>query len=74
MRRAVDSKLLEASQELGGEFAYDRDMNDGTSLGLGEYTADYHPYDVLKCPTLRLGAIHYFEWYQIECSVILPGP
>ncbi|KAH6904616.1 aryl-alcohol oxidase [Coprinopsis sp. MPI-PUGE-AT-0042] len=33
--RAVNGKLLEASAELGGEFAYDRDMNDGTSLGLG---------------------------------------
>ncbi|EFI26641.1 alcohol dehydrogenase [Coprinopsis cinerea okayama7 len=34
-RSRYHRKVFEASQELGGEFAYDVDMNDGTPLGFG---------------------------------------
>ncbi|TFK24118.1 aryl-alcohol oxidase [Coprinopsis marcescibilis] len=33
--QAADAKILQASAELGGEFAFDIDMNDGTPMGLG---------------------------------------
>ncbi|KAG2001997.1 aryl-alcohol oxidase, variant 2 [Coprinopsis cinerea AmutBmut pab1-1] len=33
--QAIDAKVVEASRELGGEFAYNRDMNDGNMLGVG---------------------------------------
>ncbi|KAH6904174.1 aryl-alcohol oxidase [Coprinopsis sp. MPI-PUGE-AT-0042] len=32
---AVDTKVMEASRELGGEFKFDLDMNDGKPMGLG---------------------------------------
>ncbi|KAH6904171.1 aryl-alcohol oxidase [Coprinopsis sp. MPI-PUGE-AT-0042] len=35
VRKVVDDKLLNASLELGGEFKYELDMNDGVSLGIG---------------------------------------
>jgi len=35
--QSIDSKIIEASRQLGGEFAYNRDMNDGNLLGLGRY-------------------------------------
>ncbi|KAH6904173.1 aryl-alcohol oxidase [Coprinopsis sp. MPI-PUGE-AT-0042] len=35
VREAINDKLLNASLELGGEFKYDLDMNDGSPLGIG---------------------------------------
>ncbi|KAJ2919351.1 hypothetical protein MD484_g991, partial [Candolleomyces efflorescens] len=33
--QAIDPKVLEASKQLGGEYAYNRDFNSGESLGIG---------------------------------------
>ena len=33
--QAVDAKVLEASKQLGGDYAYNLDFNSGDSLGIG---------------------------------------
>jgi choline dehydrogenase len=33
--QAIDAKVMATVEELGGEFAYRRDMNSGDSLGIG---------------------------------------
>ena len=32
----IDERIWEASEELGGDWAFDRDYNDGAPLGMGE--------------------------------------
>ena len=44
--QAIDDAIIEASNELQGEFAYREDYNAGDALGLGEIAACPLPWKV----------------------------
>lgn len=49
--QAIDARVLDASKQLGGDYAYNRDFNSGESLGIGNLRPDmlWIPLNLIIC-------------------------
>lgn len=60
--QAIDHKVIAASKELGGEFAYRKDMNSGDSLGIGKKWRLFAVGRLTPSVLRRMGSVDSRSW------------